>query len=42
MIWIFAAVVLVLAVLHEGFRKVVYGCGLIAFFVVFTALCFTK
>ena len=40
MIWIFAAVVLILAVFNEGFRKVLYVCGVVAILGVFTALCF--
>ena len=27
MIWLFAAVVLVLAVYHQGFRHLMYWCG---------------
>jgi hypothetical protein len=42
MIWIFAAVVLVLAVFNEGFRKLVYACGIIAVLGVFTMLCFAN
>jgi len=36
MIWIFAAVVLILAVYSEGFRKVVLWCGgiTLAFFLI--------
>jgi hypothetical protein len=38
MIWIFAAVVLILAVLHEGFRKIVYVCAAIAAVIVFIGI----
>jgi hypothetical protein len=39
MIWIFASVVLALAVHSDGFRKVLYACGIMAAIVVFTAIC---
>jgi hypothetical protein len=41
MIWIFAAVVLVLAVFNEGFRKLLYVGGVAAILIVFTIACFS-
>jgi hypothetical protein len=40
MIWIFAAVVLILTVYHEGFRKFLAWCAMAAVLIFFSIACF--
>lgn len=42
MVWVFASVVLVLAVLSEGFRKAAYVCLVSGVLIAFTVLCFSR